>query len=626
MKNSNKKNSVKQTKKVSIPKIKWFWKYNENDKNFSRPISSAQILINGKLVVFVFCSLVSAFINLVFISNLTKSDYNIGTLIAVPAAVLLGSLSVGLDIAKFLLAIQVNTLGELIRKLSKFSWVKNVKKAAFWWRAVYVTFIMLSVITSVSLSSISIGAGITRNANLIKQIDEYIIQGEQYTNINAGADAVTRENLISKATDTSEKDAREYAESSVEIIEEFIAKISPIVHAEYVDDSSNTGLTAAQKKDNALKPYESERMKVNNILRNAGYRARTFDELATFNTLNLANDLKQKRLEYLRSNSNDIAVEKLGELKDNTNTEIMSWLETLNALSLINPKTNEPVIFDVSTEKPANVLAKSATQILKALRVDVENDSGDIGSSSKIFMQIGSIFASKKLGDNDLQAALNVKAEGSFGATEVMMMCMLLFLSLLCELAINLFSPKTNISRKMLSQFSQYFDNDFNVNDFMLEIYLDQLNFGVLDKSAFDRKAKKAVELTEITKETIYNLYSQKTKDLQAQAEDKLNSIKAEYESKIEEGKRESDLRIEALQKEVSDLKAKNKEIKKSFEQSANSTENQTPKENTRQHEERKVNIVQNTERKISSPKKEDVKVGFSSDVDDLINEIEAIE
>ena len=509
-----KNNVSKSIALPKLPKFKWFWKYNEKDKVLSRPVTSAQVLINGKLIVFIFCSLVSAFINLVFISNLSKSNYDIGTLISVPAAVLLGSLSIGLDIAKFLLAIQVNTLNELIRKLSKFPWVKNVKRAAIWWKSVYVTFIILSVITSMSLSSISIGAGITRNANLINQIDEYIIQGEQYTNINAGADAVTRENLISKATDTSEKDARDYAENAVSEIEDFIAIVGPIVSAEYVDDENleDGGKTALQKKNEALKPYEARRTKINNILKGAGYRARSFDELVAFNTMTLAADIKQKRLEYLQSSSNDIAVEKLGELKENTNVEIYSWLETLNALSLINPKTNEPMVFDTSTDKPANVLAKSATQMLKALRVDVENDSGDIGSSSKIFMQFGSIFASKKLGDKDLQAALNVKAQGSFGATEIMMMGMLLFLSLLCELAINLFSPKTNISRKMLSQFSEYFDPDFDVDDFMMDVYIDQLKFGVLDRDAFDRKSKKAVELTEITKQSLYEKYSKKNK------------------------------------------------------------------------------------------------------------------
>lgn len=499
------KTNEKKSRTITIPQFKFFWNRTKKEKFLQRPISSAQVLINGKLVVFIFCSLVSAFINLVFISNLTKSDYNIGTLIAVPAAVLLGLLSVGLDIGKFLLAIQVNTLGELIRKMSKFSWVKRVRRAAVWWRTVYITFIMLSVITSVSLSTISIGAGISRNANMIKQVDEFIKQLEQCININAAAGDVTQQNLINKVTDTSEseKEALDYAKNAVALVEEFQHKITPILNDDSLDDNA---------KKAKLSVYESERSKINNILKGVGYRARSFKELSEFNTLTLATDIKQKRLEYLQSNSNDIAVEKLNELKDNTNQEIVAWLETLNALNLVNPKTGEILEFSTDENKAATVLAKSALTLLKALRVDVENDSGDIGSSSKLFMQLGRAWDARHIGDKDLQAALNVKTEGSFGSTEVMMMGMLLFLSLLCELLINLFSPKTNISRKMLSQFSEYFDNDFDVNDFMLGVYLDQLNFGVLDKDSFDRKTKKAVELTEITKESLYDKYRKNSK------------------------------------------------------------------------------------------------------------------
>lgn len=499
------KTNEKKSRTITIPQFKFFWNRTKKEKFLQRPISSAQVLINGKLVVFIFCSLVSAFINLVFISNLTKSDYNIGTLIAVPAAVLLGLLSVGLDIGKFLLAIQVNTLGELIRKMSKFSWVKRVRRAAVWWRTVYITFIMLSVITSVSLSTISIGAGISRNANMIKQIDEYVKQGEQYTNINAAAGDVTRQNLINKATDTSEKEARDYAKNEVDLVRKFQDKITLILNDDSLDEDA---------KKAKLAVYESERSKINNILKDAGYRARSFKELSEFNTLALSKDIKQKYLEYLQSNSNsnDIAVEKLSELTDNTNQEIVAWLETLNALNLVNPKTGEILEFSTDENKAATVLAKSALTLLKALRVDVENDSGDIGSSSKLFMQLGGAWDARHIGDKDLQAALNVKTEGSFGSTEVMMMGMLLFLSLLCELLINLFSPKTNISRKMLSQFSEYFDSDFDVNDFMLGVYLDQLNFGVLDKDSFDRKTKKAVELTEITKESLYDKYRKNSK------------------------------------------------------------------------------------------------------------------
>ena len=165
---------------------------------------------------------------------------------------------------------------------------------------------------------------------------------------------------------------------------------------------------------------------------------------------------------------------------------------------------------------------------------------------------------------------------------------MLLFLSLLCELAINLFSPKTNISRKMLSQFSEYFDTNFDVNDFMLEIYIDQLNFGILDRDAFDRKAKKAVELTEITKDSLYEKYRKKTKGTN------LNKPKASERM---------------LTNTTLDTPIKDSAITKTNERKVSS-----------EKIERKI-ISNNT----NAEKSEEPK-GYSSAVDDLINDIEAIE
>ena len=47
--------------------------------------------------IFIVCSITSAFINLIFIANLTKSPYTLGTLLSMPAAVFLGILSISLD-------------------------------------------------------------------------------------------------------------------------------------------------------------------------------------------------------------------------------------------------------------------------------------------------------------------------------------------------------------------------------------------------------------------------------------------------------------------------------------------------------------------------------------------------
>src|SRR5574344_1188405 len=83
-----------------------------------KPITSGKILINGKMLVFIVCSIVSGLINLIFICNLTKTPYTLGTLLSIPASILLGVLSVSLDLSKALHVIQVNTLNELYRFLN----------------------------------------------------------------------------------------------------------------------------------------------------------------------------------------------------------------------------------------------------------------------------------------------------------------------------------------------------------------------------------------------------------------------------------------------------------------------------------------------------------------------------
>ena len=87
------------------------------------------VFINGKNFAFIFLSIISSFINLVFISNLTKSGYAIGTILTIPGAILLGLMSIGLDVTKLLHSIQINSLNEIYRKVKNYSWSKKIKSA-----------------------------------------------------------------------------------------------------------------------------------------------------------------------------------------------------------------------------------------------------------------------------------------------------------------------------------------------------------------------------------------------------------------------------------------------------------------------------------------------------------------
>lgn len=479
---SNNRNTKKQI--VRKPKkqrktfhINFFWQKKR------RPELGAEIFVNAKFVTFCVLSAVSALINLIFIAGLTKSPYILGDTrgwyISIPAALFLGCLSIALDLSKALHVIQVNTLNSITRYLAKEPWVDKVKRVAKKWLTIYILYVALSVVTSVSLSSISIGSGITRNANLRDQVTEYIAEGEMYSGINKEATKVNMQNLISKATDDSEQNAINFARDKINeiwpIIEEYQLERTEFINEGY-DINSKEAINWNGKQIVPSQYWEKRNNEVNSKLTSAGYPRQTGPAILNLNRATLQTAIKNRQLESSKTKSTDEATAKLNELTDETDVEARAWLETLNNLQLLNPKTNEVVTFDTSAEKPASVLAKTAVTQLKALKVDIENDSGDIGLSSKIFMQLGGWITSlsKKGEAEGLESVLSNSTKAStFGPTEIMMMLMLLFLSLLCELGINQFSPEVAISRKMLGQFRRYYDKDFNVNKFMLELYED---------------------------------------------------------------------------------------------------------------------------------------------------------
>ena len=85
-------------------------------------------------------------------------------------------------------------------------------------------------------------------------------------------------------------------------------------------------------------------------------------------------------------------------------------------------------------------------------------------------MQVGSWIDGATEKKTDLTNVLDNKNPISFGTVEILMMVMLLFLSLLCELAINQFAPTIKVSRKMLGQFRHCLPKEFDINLFMLNL------------------------------------------------------------------------------------------------------------------------------------------------------------
>lgn len=458
-----KKDKSKIKSGIRLPKFVWFKQNHVGEA----------ILINGKIVVFVLCSIISSLINLVFISNLTKESYDIGSILSIPAAIFLGILSVGLDASKTIHVIQVNSLNEMYRKLSQFPWSKSIKKTLNKWTTVYLLYVVLSIVTSVSLSTISIGAGITRNANLLNLIDTQIKEGEKYLEIDGASKDANFKHIINSATDSSEEDAIAFAKNMMTEIWPFIEEYKT-ERTSFEDAGYNVNSTEEIEWDgNKIIPssyWDKRNRDVKNKLINAGHPGISGGSaIMNLNRVDVEKIIRQNKLSLTETKKSENAIEKLNDLSSQSMQEALGWISTINSLKMVNPKTGEVATFDIDETNPKVSVSSALTQ-LKALRVDVESDSGDIGSSSKIFMQVGSWIDGATEKKTDLTNVLDNKNQISFGTVEILMMVMLLFLSLLCELAINQFAPTIKVSRKMLGQFRHCLPKEFDINLFMLNL------------------------------------------------------------------------------------------------------------------------------------------------------------
>lgn len=458
-----KKDKSKIRSGIRLPKFVWFKQNHVGEA----------ILINGKIVVFVLCSIISSLINLVFISNLTKESYDIGSILSIPAAIFLGILSVGLDASKTIHVIQVNSLNEMYRKLSQFPWSKSIKKTLNKWTTVYLLYVVLSIVTSVSLSTISIGAGITRNANLLNLIDTQIKEGEKYLEIDGASKDANFKHIINSATDSSEEDAIAFAKNMMTEIWPFIEEYKT-ERTSFEDAGYNVNSIEEIEWDgNKIIPssyWDKRNRDIKNKLINAGHPGVSGGSaIMNLNRVDVEKIIRQNKLSLTETKKSENAIEKLNDLSSQSMQEALGWISTINSLKMVNPKTGEVATFDIDETNPKVSVSSALTQ-LKALRVDVESDSGDIGSSSKIFMQVGSWIDGATEKKTDLTNVLDNKNKISFGTVEILMMVMLLFLSLLCELAINQFAPTIKVSRKMLGQFRHCLPKEFDINLFMLNL------------------------------------------------------------------------------------------------------------------------------------------------------------
>lgn len=511
-----------KTLNIKLPfNIKWLT--NKKEKKFDKPtLKTTTVLINGKLLTCIILSIVSGFVDLVFFSGLSKSYYELFGLIAIPAGLLMSVMSIGFTMGKFFCAMQLGAIDELKTRLKNYGykWFNNLNKIAWKWQVIHKFLIGVSILTSISLSVVSIGTGVTRNATKLKQLDDLITEGTKYVEVVNTAKDQSLAASVAKSIDTSEQDAIDYTENQM-------SKIRPAVE-QYKQDReifNNSGLSVNSTEENNLYSpnpsvyWDRRNDSINNLLQNAGYPTQNGSGIYNLNLSNVESYIRNRYLETHKPRNADEVKKELSEASESTLAEARGWLDTLNGLNFTRNEqtidngkivyTSVPVVFDNDPNTDTKVLVTRALSLLRQYRTDVESDSGDIGASSKLFMMIGNawdkIHTNKS---NNVVDALNVKVKTGMGSTEIMIMVVIMLFGIVQEFLIALFTPKSTISRKMIYQFDSVFEADFDCNKFMLNTYLDYYNKGIISKDDFEAKAKKCVDLMQNTEESIIERFS----------------------------------------------------------------------------------------------------------------------
>lgn len=505
--------------------MKWF--SHKNEKKFSKPtLKTTVVLINGKLATCVILSIVSAIVDLVFFSGLSKSFYDLFGFIAIPAGLLLSVMSIGFSMGKFFCAMQLGAIAELKTRLHNFgyTWYKNLNQLSWKWQIIHKFLIGVSVLTSISLSVISIGTGVTRNSTLLKQLDDLIVQGTRYSTVLDTARDTSLKATVSKSVDSSEQDAITFTTAHMNRIRPAVEQYK--VDREAFNRTSIDVRSTEPNEDYSPNPsayWDARNESVNNLLQNAGYDTLSGQQIYNLNLSSVQAAIRSKYLSTYQSRNPEEIKREMDEARQSTINEANGWLKTLNALNFTRNERvdlgkgryeyhNVPVKFDDDYESTdTKVLLTRALSLLRQYRTDVESDNGDIGASSKLFMMIGNAWDKLHMKQADtVTDALNVSVKTGMGSTEVMIMVIIMLFGIVQEFLIAIFTPKSTISRKMLYQFDAYFGPDFKMNDFMLETYLDYYNKGIISKENFEAKAKKCVDLMQNTRQSIIDRYTKK--------------------------------------------------------------------------------------------------------------------
>ena len=472
-----------------------------------------KLTVKGIIFTCILLSLTSGMCDLVFFSGLSKSYFSIFGNIPIAAGVLYTLISIGLISAKFWCATWLGAIKELQNRfrLAGFDWWRNLNALKFKWSFAHKFLIAISIITSISLSVVSVGDAIRRNQNVIKEVNTATEKIQKYANTTDASDEMQFTALLSGTAQSSTAGQRAAA---------LAAKIWPIIE-EYRTDRSDFeetyGAVFSSKdevewKGQMIVPdtyWDKQNSLVQNKVKAQGYNLSISQIRNITSEAILATRIKEEIEASVANNS----LEGLTELSGKTREKAVQEIRNLEG-KFFMPGSEQPVVFD-----PENI--SGALSKLSDIKAAYENDNGDVGDSAKMFMLIGPSIdkAVQKKAEGIEEAYAQKISISSFGATEIMIMVFIMIIGFAQELLIALFTPKATIDRKMLSKFDSYFGK-FDVDRFLIEIYMDYLEKGIISQADFEAKVKKCVAIMEHNSsvDAVISNYSSKKREKKTHA------------------------------------------------------------------------------------------------------------
>ena len=434
-------------------------------------IDSSTILINGILFTCIILSIASGFIDLTFFSGLSKSLFHVGT-IPIPAAVLYTVISIGFILAKFWCAMQIGMLKELkARLLAKGKdWANNLKKALLPWQIVHKFLITVSIITALSLSVNSIGVGIRKMEQNIKNMsydaEQLLELQHSVRDGNKDMRDAAKDNIAGaiKAKDDARKEVDRYYSRLVQYQEEYFS----------IPEDDTEARQAVISKIVREIPGVVEK---NAIYFTKADLQRSIQKTASANETVNDTSLYEGTVAY-----------------DKSQIEA-----TILALADKKYKTPDGELISFTNEDGSLVDVQLAISRLQNGISEWQSDTGDVGESSKIFTLIATY--------------INADAKaGGMGISEWMLMILIALFGIVQEFLIYLFTPKATIDRKLLSQVSSYmmWKNEEEKERFLISVYKSYVGDGIINQENYEAKCKKCVLLMQETEDDVIAKWSKK--------------------------------------------------------------------------------------------------------------------